>query len=65
MDEMNEPEYNDFDATSCIDDYNRYEENELFNDHDNVYDLEDQCLDSSYDDRYDDHYEPIEFDFYD
>jgi hypothetical protein len=31
MEEFNE--YNDWDATSCVDDYNAYEECEVFNDH--------------------------------
>jgi hypothetical protein len=65
MEEFNE--YNDWDATSCVDDYNAYEEREVFNDHEgdeddfpfddeqveNYQELEDQHLDSIWEDRFD------------
>ena len=47
--EMPFDEYNDFDTMSCIDDYNRYEEEQVFLD--NEYELEDQYLDSYWEDQ--------------
>lgn len=65
MDEFYEEpfdEYGDLDAIACANgDYNTFEENEVFRDHEGFDELEDQYLDSSWEDRYELDYHEMDY----